>query len=161
MYIYIKYIIINNGDIMKKIFKFALFFIPWFISSFFMGNAAFYKTLNLPSFAPPTWIFPVIWTILYILIAISIYKVSEINFNNDYKKYLILNYIANQSFTIFFFNFKSITLGFVACILTLLTGYFLYDETKKIDKKTSCLLIPYLIWLSFASILSTFILFMN
>jgi len=126
-----------------------------------MGSSSFYKTLNLPFFAPPSWIFPVVWTILFILIAISIYQISEIGFTEDYKKYLILNYILNQSFTIFFFNFKSITLGFISCILTLLTGYFLYDETKKINKKTSYLLIPYLIWLIFASLLSTFILFMN
>lgn len=146
---------------MKKLLKFLLFLLPWFISSLFMGNLSFYKTLNLPFFAPPTWIFPVVWPILYILIAISIYKISNYGFSNNYKKYLILNYIFNESFTIFFFNFKSITLGFISCILSLLTAYFLYEETKKIDKKTSYLLIPYLIWLIFASLLSTFILFMN
>ncbi len=146
---------------MKKILKFALFLLPWFLSSLFMNNVGFYKTLNLPFFAPPTWLFPVAWTILYILIAISIYKISEFGFTDNYKKYLILNYLLNQSFTIFFFNLKSITLGFISCILTLLTAYFLYDETKKIDKKTSYLLIPYLAWLVFASLLSTFILFMN
>ena len=146
---------------MKKILKFLLFLLPWFISALFMGNNSFYKTLNLPFFAPPSWIFPVVWPILFILIAISIYKISEIGFTDEYKKYLILNYILNQSFTIFFFNFKSITLGFISCILTLLTAYFLYDETKKIDKKTSFYLIPYLIWLVFASLLSTAILFMN
>lgn len=161
MYIFNFFIIINNGDYMKKILKFLLFLLPWFLSGLLMQNVAFYKTLNLPSFAPPTWVFPVAWSILYILIAISIYKISNIDFNKNYKKYLILNYLLNQSFTIFFFNFKSLTLGFISCILTLLTGYFLYDETKKIDKKTSYLLIPYLIWLIFASILSTFILFMN
>jgi len=126
-----------------------------------MKNVGFYKTLNLPFFAPPTWLFPVAWSIIYILIAISIYKISEKNFSKNYKLYLILNYIFNQSFTIFFFNFKSITLGFISCILTLLTAYFLYEETKKIDKKTSYLLIPYLVWLIFASLLSTTILFMN
>ena len=146
---------------LKKFLKFILFLLPWFISAIFMGNNGFYKTLNLPFFAPPSWIFPVIWPILFILIAISIYKISEIGFTDNYKKYLIANYILNQSFTIFFFNFKSITLGFISCILTLLTAYFLYDETKKIDKKTSYFLIPYLIWLVFASLLSTFILFMN
>ena len=146
---------------MKKFFKFVLFLLPWFLSGLFMGNPAFYKTLNLPIFAPPSWVFPVIWPILYILVALSIYKISEIGFNENYKKYLILNYICNQSFTIFFFNFKSIALGFVSCILCLLTAYFLYDETKKIEKKASYLLIPYLVWSIFASILSTFILFMN
>ena len=146
---------------MKNFFKFVLFLIPWFFSAIIMKNVEFYKTLNLPFFAPPTWIFPVVWPIIYILIAISICKISEFGFSKSYKNYLILNYFLNQSFTIFFFNLKSITLGFVSCILTLITAYFLYDETKKIDKKTSYLLIPYLLWLTFASILSTTILFMN
>ena len=91
MYIYIIFIIIINGDIMKKFFKFLLYLLPWFISGLFMKNVAFYKTLNLPSFAPPPIVFPIAWTILYILIAISIYNVSKEGFNDNYKKYLILN----------------------------------------------------------------------
>ena len=146
---------------MKKILKFILFLAPWFLSTLFMSNVGFYKTLNLPFFAPKPLIFAIVWPILYILIAISIYRISNIGFTNNYKKFLILNYVFNQSFTIFFFNLKSITLGFVVSILSLLTAYFLYDETKKIDKKSSYFLIPYLIWLIFASILSTTILFMN
>ena len=161
MNIYNILIILFNGDNMKKFFKFLLFLLPWFLSSLFMENTAFYKTLNLPFFAPPGWVFPIVWPILYVLIAISIYKISEIGFTYQYKNFLILNYFLNQSFTIFFFNFKSIVLGFTSSLLTLLTAYFLYDETKKIDKKTSYLLIPYLVWLLFASILSTTILFMN
>lgn len=146
---------------MKKFLKFALFLLPWFISGLFLKNLNFYKSLNLPFFAPPNWLFAFIWPILYLLIAISIYNVDSKGFTQEYKKYLLLNYLFNQAFTIFFFNFKSLTLGFIADILTLVTAYFLFEETKKIDKKTSYLLIPYLIWLIFASILITTILFMN
>ena len=146
---------------LKKFLKFILYLIPWFLSSLFMSNNAFYKTLNLPFFAPPSWIFPIVWPILFILIAINIYKMSEFGFTQNYKKYLIMNYILNQSFTIFFFNLKSITLGFITSLLTLITAYFLYDESKKVDKKTSYFLIPYLVWLIYASLLSIAILFMN
>ena len=146
---------------MKKIFKFLLFLLPWFLSSLFMRNVNFYKSLNLPFFAPPPILFAIVWPILYLLIAISIYKISKIGFSKEYKYFLITNYIFNQSFTFLFFNLKSIILGTLSSILSLITAIFLFLETKKSNKKTSYLLIPYLIWLIFASILSISILFLN
>ena len=146
---------------MKKIFKFLLFLLPWFLSSLFMKNVNFYKSLNLPFFAPPPILFAIVWPILYLLIAISIYKISKIGFSKEYKYFLIANYIFNQSFTFLFFYLKSIILGTLSSILSLITAIFLFLETKKSDKKTSYLLIPYLIWLIFASILSISILFLN
>ena len=146
---------------MKKIFKFLLFLLPWFLSSLFMRNVNFYKSLNLPFFAPPPILFVIVCPILYLLIAISIYKISKIGFSKEYKYFLISNYIFNQSFTFLFFNLKSIILGTLSSILSLITAIFLFLETKKINKKTSYLLIPYLIWLIFASILSISILFLN
>ncbi len=146
---------------MKKIFKFLLFLLPWFLSSLFMKNVNFYKSLNLPFFAPPPILFAIVWPILYLLIAISIYKISKIGFSEKYKYFLIANYIFNQSFTFLFFNLKSIILGTLSSILSLITAIFLFLETKKSNKKTSYLLIPYLIWLIFASILSISILFLN
>lgn len=146
---------------MKKIFKFLLFLLPWFLSSLFMKNVNFYKSLTLPFFAPPPILFAIVWPILYLLIAISIYKISKIACSKEYKYFLIANYIFNQSFIFLFFNLKSIILGTLSSILSLITAIFLFLETKKIDKKTSYLLIPYLIWLIFASILSISILFLN
>ena len=146
---------------MKKISEFLLFLLPWFLSSLFMRNVNFYKSLNLPFFAPPPILFAIVWPILYLLIAISIYKINKIGFSKEYKYFLITNYIFNQSFTFLFFNLKSIILGTLSSILSLITAIFLFLETKKSNKKTSYLLIPYLIWLIFASILSISILFLN
>ena len=146
---------------MKKIFKFLFFLLPWSLSSLFMRNVNFYKSLNLPFFAPPPILFAIVWPILYLLIAISIYKINKIGFSKEYKYFLITNYIFNQSFTFLFFNLKSIILGTLSSILSLITAIFLFLETKKSNKKTSYLLIPYLIWLIFASILSISILFLN
>ena len=65
---------------MKKIFKFIVFLVPWFISSLlFKSDTIFYKSLNKPVFAPPGIVFPIVWTILYILIAISIYLIFKDN----------------------------------------------------------------------------------
>lgn len=147
---------------MKKFFIFLLSFIPWFLSSLFMSNTTFYKSLELPIFAPPSWLFAVVWPILYFLIAFSIYIVyTRFGFSDKYKYTLILNYIFNQSFTLLFFNLENIILGTISTILTLITAILLYKETNELNKKTSYLLIPYILWLIFASILSISILFLN
>ncbi len=150
---------------MKNFIKFILILLPWFLSSIiFKVDSTFYTSLNLPKFAPPTYFFPIVWTILYILIAISIYIV----FNTIYYKYiksytnvLIYNYIFNQLFTFFFFSLKNIFLGFVDIVLTFITSLFLYYETKEINEKASLFLIPYTLFTLFALILNLTIYFMN
>ena len=58
---------------MKKILKFLVILIPWFIGGLiFRTDSLFYKSLNKPVFAPPGIVFPIVWTILYFLIALSI-----------------------------------------------------------------------------------------
>ena len=80
---------------MKKIFKFLLIALPWFIGGLvFRSDTIFYKSLNKPLFAPPSIVFPIVWTILYILIAISIYLIYKDNSYKDtpsYNKTLLIN----------------------------------------------------------------------
>lgn len=150
---------------MKKIFKFLIFLVPWFISSLlFRSDIIFYKSLNKPVFAPPSMVFPIVWTTLYILIAISIYLIYNDNNYNDtqeYNKSLLINYFSNQIFSFLFFTLKSPFLALIDTIVVLLSSLFLYYETKELNKTSSKLLIPYIIWNVFATILIVFIFFMN
>ena len=145
----------------KKILKFILYLLPWFISSIiFKIDSNYYKDLNLPFFAPPSYIFAIIWPILYLLISYTIYKVIPFS-NNNYKKALTINYISNQLYTFFFFTLKNNFLALIDTIIVLISSIYLYKETKNIDTKTSKYLIPYIIWNIFALILSLSITFMN
>ena len=90
----------------KKIIKFIICLLPWFLSSLICSDYSFFKELNIPAFSIPQGLFGIAWTILYVLIAISIYMVSEIGFTKDYKKDLLYNYIFNQLYTIVFFCFR-------------------------------------------------------
>lgn len=150
---------------MKKIFKFIVFLVPWFISSLlFKSDTIFYKSLNKPLFAPPSIIFPIVWTILYILIAISIYLIYNDNNYKDtqeYNKSLLTNYFSNQIFSFLFFTIKSPFLALIDTIVVLISSLFLYYESKELNKKASKLLIPYIIWNVFATILIISIFFMN
>ena len=150
---------------MKKILKFILILLPWFIGGIlFRSDTLFYKSLNKPIFAPPSILFPIVWTILYFLIAISIYLVLKNNKLKDipnYTKTLIINYISNQVFSFLFFNLKSPFLALIDTFIVFISSLFLYYESKELNKISSKLLIPYVIWNLFALILIVFIFFMN
>lgn len=150
---------------MKKIFKFLLILLPWFIGGLiFRSDTTFYKGLNKPSFAPPSIVFPIVWTILYILIAISIYLIFKNNSYKDtpeYNKTLLINYFSNQVFSFLFFTIKSPFLALIDTFIVLISSLFLYYESKSLNKTSAKLLIPYIIWNLFATILIIFIFFMN
>lgn len=150
---------------MKKILKFILILIPWFIGGLlFKSDTVFYKSLNKPVFAPPSILFPIVWTILYILIAISIYlilKDNKLKDNPNYTKTLLINYVSNQIFSFLFFTLKSPFLALIDTFIVLISSLFLYYESKELNKISAKLLIPYIIWNIFATILIIFIFFMN
>ena len=150
---------------MKKILKFMLILLPWFIGGIlFRSDTIFYKSLNKPVFAPPSILFPIVWTILYILIAISIYLILKNNKLKDipnYTKTLIINYFSNQVFSFLFFTLKSPFLALIDTFIVFISSLFLYYESKELNKTSAKLLIPYIIWNLFALILIIFIFFMN
>ena len=150
---------------MKNFFRFLVFLLPWFISGIvFKSDTIFYKGLNKPVFAPAPIVFPIVWTILYILIAISIYLIyKDNNYKDtpDYNKALLINYFSNQIFSFLFFTLKSPFLALIDTFIVLISSLFLYYESKELNKTSSRLLIPYIIWNMFATVLIIFIFFMN
>lgn len=150
---------------LKKAFLFILCLLPWFFTSLLPLNYDFYEKINLPFFAPPKIFYPIVWTIIYILISITVYTIIRSykwkEIPNKYKLTLLINYILNQSYTIFFFGLQNTFLGFISCLGTLLSSLFLYDETSLMNSKISKLLIPYIILLIFATILSVSIFILN
>lgn len=137
----------------------------WLLSGLiFKVNNDYYSLLKLPFFTLNGKIISIIWFIIYILITISIFKViKKINIfkNKDYLYILITNYLSNQLFMYFFFYLMSPFLGFIITIIISLSTIFLYLETKKISKKSSYYLIPYIIYTTYALILMSTIYFIN
>ena len=141
--------------------NFCLTLIPWFIAAIiFKVDSSYYNNLNLPFFALPDFLFGIIWSILYILIAISIYLVYK-DSDKEYKEILVVNFISNQLFTFFFFVLKNNFLAVIDTIVLTISTFYLYRKTTTINKKASYLLIPYLIFSVFALLLILTIAFMN
>ena len=141
-------------NIFKNVVRFLIYLLPWFISSIiFRVDTSFYDSINKPFFAPPDIVFPIVWTILYILIAIGLY--NNKNKSIEYYKSLIINYFSNQIYTFLFFVIKSPFIAFIDTLVVLISSLFLYNETK------SKWFIPYVIWNVFATILSLSVYLLN
>ena len=99
----------------------------------------------------PRWLFPVGWSILYILMGISSYIISD---NKKLLNIYKINLIINLLWPIIFFLFKLKVLAFFwILILILIVGYMIYKFYQE-NKLSSYLLIPYILWLVFASVLN-------
>lgn len=150
---------------MKKFFIFILCLIPWFVTYIIPFDYSFYDTIKLPFFAPPNIFYIIAWTITYICIAISVYKIVTTykwkDIPKSYKRILVINYILNQSFTFLFFGFKNLFLSFISCLTSFITSLYLYEETNQLDEKSTKYLNPYVLLGLFATILSITIYIIN
>ena len=152
----------------NKILSFLLFLIVTFSASFIGAFATlnykepWYSLLIKPSFNPPDWVFGPVWTTLYLLMTIAIWKVWQSNFRNINIVYIyFIHLFFNTMWSIVFFVFHNILLAFM--IIIVLIGFILYlmIQYKKINPLSFYLMIPYLSWCIFASVLNFSILIIN
>ena len=155
---------------MKKIFKLVIsIFIPLFIGflgSFFTASSvnSWYTAINKPSFTPPNWIFAPVWTTLFILIGLSFYFVWIKGFGRERKKAVTVYFfqlLLNLSWSLFFFGLRSPLIGLIDIIALWFAVIANIIIFHRISKKAGYLLIPYLLWVSFAAILNFSIVILN
>lgn len=106
---------------------------------------------NVDSILPP-WIFPIVWTILYILMGVSSYLVYEKT--NEIPKIYIIQLVANLLWSFVFFTFNLKTFAFIWILFLILLVIIMIREFLSKDKLAGYLQIPYLIWLFIAAILN-------
>lgn len=111
-----------------------------------------YALLNKPIFSPPNWVFGPVWTILYTLVGISMYLIW-INKKGSLKLFL-LHLFLNAIWSPIFFGLKNLGLAFFVIILMDISLLVIIKNFYKVNKIAGYLLIPYLLWISFASLLN-------
>jgi tryptophan-rich sensory protein len=125
-----------------------------------------YPTIVKPIFNPPNWVFAPVWTLLFILMGIAAGRVwNQLETNKELVKKGLLFFgvqlALNALWSYLFFGFQNIFLALIEIILLWLVIYETYLIFKKIDKKASYLLLPYLAWVGFATILTASIFWLN
>jgi translocator protein len=137
----------------------VIIFLVAFIGSIFTSSETksdWYDSIK-PSITPPNYVFPIVWSILFFLIALSLYF-SWVNSKKNQKIKIILvfgiNFLLNILWSILYFKIKNPTFAFYEIILLILSIFSMIFITSKISRKSAYLLIPYLLWVCFASVLN-------
>lgn len=133
------------------------------LSSLLSGGMTAYKSLSRPAFSPPSFLFPIVWTILYILMGISSYLIY-ISHNPRSKEALrvyALQLFFNFFWSIIFFAFSQYLLAFIWLIALIILIIIMIYQFWRIYPLAGYLQIPYLVWCLFAAILNLSIVLMN
>ncbi len=151
---------------LKLVISIAIPLVIGFLGSIFTSSSvdSWYKTINKPVFTPPGWLFGPAWTILFILIGLSFYFVWINNFGD--KLWLcigvfVVQLILNLLWSFLFFTLKAPLLAFVEIVVLWVAILVNILVFFKVTKVAGYLLIPYILWVTFASALNLVVYLLN
>lgn len=167
----------NNKNNLKNTFnqekvnyKMLILFIGFalaagFLGSLLGGNMTSFKTLKKPFFTPPSIAFPIIWTILYILMGVSSYLVCCNKTDKKFKKracfFYLTQLLVNMLWSLFFFRFGWLFFAFLWLLLLVTLVIVMIIKFYKLKPLVAYLQMPYLLWLIIAGILNISIVILN
>lgn len=127
--------------------------VSWLLT---LGTTEQYQRIYKPPLAPPGWLFPIVWTILYILMGIASFYVYRSN--SKYKAEALQKYavqlLANGVWSIIFFRFNMYLTAFAWLVILWYLIFITIKSFGKIDKTAMKLMIPYIVWVTFAGYLN-------
>lgn len=130
------------------------------------GSMNIYENINKPPLSPPGWLFPVVWSLLFILmgIAATMVYIKRYDDKKSAKKGLwlyVIQLAVNFSWSVIFFNLRAFFFAFWWLLLLLLlvvcTAYYF----GKVSKTAAWLMVPYILWIIFAGYLNFMIFYLN
>lgn len=130
------------------------------VAGFFTSQAmTVYQEMSRPPLSPPGWIFPIVWTVLYILMGIAAWLIYLKRPKAEALKLYLIQLAVNFLWPFLFFNLHWYILSAIWLFLLWYLVFLLIREFSKIDKTAGWLLLPYLVWLTFAAYLNLAIVF--
>ncbi|MDA9631219.1 tryptophan-rich sensory protein [Candidatus Pelagibacter sp.] len=152
----------------NKFLTFILFFIITYSASVIGGLATinfkepWYSLLSKPTFNPPDWIFAPVWTTLYLMMTIAIWNIWHSK-NRDMNTVYIyfIHLIFNTTWSIVFFVFHKMVLALIVLALLICLIIILLFRFRRVNMLSFYMMIPYLLWCSFALILNLNLIVLN
>lgn len=133
----------------------------------FLGNINIqnYEAFKKPVFSPPTYLFTIVWPILYLLMGLAVYRMWEVGKQGKNVRKALLFYgiqlFLNFMWPILFFRLRLYGLAFVEMMFLLVFILLTTFEFFKYDKLAAFMMIPYIVWVSFAGVLNFSIWYLN
>jgi tryptophan-rich sensory protein len=129
------------------------------------GGMDTFEMVKKPPLSPPAWLFPVVWTLLYTLMGIASYLVLESSAHREEKEKALYLYgiqlLVNFFWPVLFFSFQRFGFAFLWLVLLWVLILLTLIRFYRIHKTAGYLLIPYLVWVSFAGYLNFGIWLLN
>lgn len=150
--------------LLKKLTPYLISFAPIILvvllSNMYPVQTDWYENLAKPILQPPNWVFPVAWSIIYILLGVAGALIVK---EQDWKSYTIylINLFLNFLWTYTFFGKQMIGWAFITIVLLWISIIILMASFQKTSKKAAKLLIPYLLWVTFAAYLNLQLYILN
>lgn len=135
------------------------------LAALLSGGMADYGKLNQPPLAPPGWVFPVVWTVLYLLMGYASYRVWTSGAESKAIRSALIVYAVqlavNFLWPLFFFGLKLRLTAFLILVILWILIYITMRMFAKIDERAGDLLIPYILWVTFAGYLNMGVFLLN
>lgn len=147
----------NKNSLIKLFASIIICELAGVVGSIFTAPAigTWFKTLAKPIFAPPNWVFGPVWSMLFFLMGISLYLVWSKKGNKEQTlQFFAIQLFLNIAWSFLFFGLHSPYLAFIEIIFLWIAIFFTIIKFYKIHKISAYLLVPYILWVSFAAALN-------
>lgn len=135
------------------------------LAALLSGGMSDYKTLNQPPLSPPGWIFPIVWTVLYLLMGYSAYRVQVSGKDTATIRKALIPYgiqlLLNFIWPIVFFGFHWYLTAFFILVALWVMIYVTIHQFDALDDLAGNLLLPYILWVTFAGYLNLGVFLLN
>ncbi|MDJ0825340.1 MAG: TspO/MBR family protein [Rhodobacter sp.] len=116
-----------------------------------------YESLKKPGWTPPNWLFPIAWTVLYVLIAWAATRVAFVPGNGVALAFFALQFSLNTLWTPIFFGLRRLGQGMAVLVALWVAVVGMLVSTVLLDRTAALMLVPYLVWVSYAGALNFWI----
>ena len=136
------------------------------IAGIFTAEAipGWYASLNQPSFNPPNWVFGPVWTMLYIILGFSLFLIWKLPSGKERNQAILIfmmQLLLNFGWSFFFFYFKMIGLALIDIVALWIMIIVMLVQFYKLKPVAAYINIPYLLWVTFATVLNVAYFFLN
>ncbi len=127
-------------------------------SIFTRDSIGWYYTLTKPMYRPPDWLFGPVWISLYLIMGIALYLIWKSGFRSSESRYPVIIFLTqlvfNTLWPIVFFGARSVSGGLIVIFILWILIFLTILSFQRVNRVAAYLLIPYILWVSYASVLN-------